>query len=59
MGLIKNELELLVGLIPKGKKPKIKDLASIIIADSKSLNSYLFQFLINPLNPNLEESLCL
>ena len=59
MGLTKNELELLVGPTPKGKKPKIKDPASIIIVDSKPLDSYLFQFLIDPPDPNLEEPLYL
>ena len=59
MGLTKDELELLVGSTPKGKKPKTKDSASIIITDSKLLDSYLFQFLTDPPNVNLKESLCL
>ena len=59
MGLIKDKLELLIGSTPKRKKPKTKDLISIIITDSKPLDSYLFQFLTDPPNLNLKEPLYL
>ena len=41
------------------KKRKVKDAVMIIIADSQPLDLYLFLFLGNPLDPNLEEPLYL